>query len=75
MGSLLIIAKPGLGPCGTCLCSLKRPVPISVKSGSSLDNSGQVWNDLQGGGIGRVLLQFGVVGRGSGDLLDSMIGS
>ena len=48
---------------------------MSVKSGSSLDDSGQVQNNLQGGGIGRALLWSGVAGRGSRDQFDSMTGS
>ena len=40
---------------------------MTVMSGSSPEDSGQVQNDLQGGEMGRVLLQSGVVGRGSGD--------
>ena len=48
---------------------------MSVKSGSSLDDSGQVQNNLQGGGMGRALLWSGVAGRGSRDQLDSMTGS
>ena len=46
-----------------------------VKSRSSLDDSSQFQDKLQGGGIGRVLLWSRVVGRGSGDQLDSMTGS
>ena len=38
-----------------------------VKSGSSPDNSGQVWNNLQWGEMGRALLQSRVAGRGSRD--------
>ena len=50
-------------------------VPYSVKSGSSPDDSGQVWNDLQGGEMGRALLRSRVAGRGSRDQLDSTTGS
>ena len=48
---------------------------ILVKSGSSPDDSGQVQNNLQGGEMGRALLQSRVAGRGSGDRLDSTTGS